>query len=510
MKLLVVTSELHPYSKSGGLADMVGALAKTLAAQGHQVGVVTPLYRGIREKFPDLRKFDWQLEQWLGTVPMIGGVQVAEPAENLTVYFIEQDGFFDRPTLYTQGGTDYPDNAERFIFFAKAATHLARYLPWKPELVHVHDWQAGLVPVFIRDQFLGDGWENPPRTCLTIHNLAYQGVFPASAWPLTNLPPEFYPALEFYGSMNCLKAGIELSDTFTTVSPRYAREITTEEYGCGLDGVLRRRRVVLTGILNGVDYEEWNTVENGHLKHAYCVEELQGKDENKEALQREMGLPLEPGVPLFATVTRLVDQKGVDIQLAALEEMLSAPMQFVLLGSGSPVFEKAYVELQQRFPDKVAAKIGFDHGLSHRIEAGADFFLMPSRFEPCGLNQMYSQRYGTIPIVRRTGGLDDSVTDLLDREDLADGIKFNEYSARALAKAIRKALVLFENKELLAYYRDNAMRADFSWDRTAGDYLSVYEKVIAMPPPLPRPKPKPAEPAPAPSKTVSVPTPAAG
>ncbi len=479
MKLLLVSSELHPYSKSGGLADMVGALAKTLASQGHQVGVVTPLYRGIREKFPGIRKFEWILDLPLGPILGRGGVQIAEPAENLTVYFVEQNDFYDRPSLYTQGGTDYPDNAERFIFLAKAATNLARYLPWKPELVHVHDWQAALVPAFIREQQSSGGWTDAPHTCLTIHNLAYQGIFPASAYTLTNLPPQLFPVLEFYGSMNCLKAGIELSDVLTTVSPRYAREITTEVFGCGLDGVLRRHQHALVGILNGVDYEEWNTVENGHLKHVYSVEELRGKDENKSALQREMGLPAAD-VPLFATVTRLVDQKGVDIQLAALQEMLASKMQFVLLGSGAPVFEKAYAELQQRFPDKVAVKIGFDQGLSHRIEAGADFFIMPSRFEPCGLNQMYSQRYGTIPIVRRTGGLDDSVTDLLDNEERADGIKFNEYSARALAKAIRKALVLYENKELLADFRRNAMLADFSWERTAQEYVRVYEEAVML------------------------------
>jgi starch synthase len=478
MKLLIVTSELHPYSKSGGLADMVGALAKTLAAQGHQVGVVTPLYRGVREKFPGLRRFDWVFDIPMGLARVRGGVQIAEPADNLTIYFIEQDGFYDRPSLYTLGAADYPDNAERFIFFAKAATNLARYLPWKPELVHVHDWQAGLVPAFIRDQKANDGWLDAPHTCLTIHNLAYQGVFPASAYALTNLPPASFPSIEFYGAMNCLKAGIELSDALTTVSPRYAREITTEIFGCGLDGVLRRRQHTLVGILNGVDYEEWNTVENGHLKHVYSVEELRGKDENKAALQSEMSLPIEPNVPLFATVTRLVDQKGVDIQLAALQEMLASKMQFALLGSGSPIFERACTELQRRFPAKVAVKLGFDHGLSHRIEAGADFFIMPSRFEPCGLNQMYSQRYGTIPIVRRTGGLDDSVTDLTDNGERADGIKFSEYSARALAKAIRKALVLYDNKDLLAQYRRNAMLADFSWERTAGAYVRVYEEAV--------------------------------
>jgi starch synthase len=235
---------------------------------------------------------------------------------------------------------------------------------------------------------------------------------------------------------------------------------------------------VLTGILNGVDYEEWNTMENGHLVHRYSIEELRGKAGNKAALQTEMGLPATPDVPLFASVTRLADQKGVDIQLAALQEMLSANLQFALLGSGDPVFEKAYRDLQRRYPTQVAIRLGFDQGLSHRIEAGADFFLMPSRFEPCGLNQMYSQRYGTIPIVRRTGGLDDSVTDLTDNNERADGIKFGEYSARALAKAIRKALVLYDNKELFAQYQQNAMRADFSWERTAGDYVRVFEKAL--------------------------------
>ncbi|HMJ89402.1 MAG TPA: glycogen synthase GlgA [Candidatus Acidoferrum sp.] len=484
MRILVVSSELHPYSKSGGLADMVGALAKTLAAEGHQVGVVTPLYRGIREKFPGIEPFDWVLDLPLGSARAQGGVFVLKPAENLTIYFIDQPAFFDRASLYTERGADYADNAERFTFFSKAAVNLARYLPWQPELLHVHDWQAGLVPLFVREQAARDGWINPPHTCLTIHNLAYQGVFPASAYALTNLPPMYFNAegVEFYTFMNCLKAGIEFSDVLTTVSPRYAREITTEQFGCGLDGVLRRRQAALVGILNGVDYEEWNTTANPHLPKPFSADDVSGKTEDKLALQKEVGLSIDPNIPLFATVTRLVDQKGVDIQLGALNEMLAANMQFVLLGSGSPAYEQAYNDLQRRFPSKVAVNIGFDQALSHRIEAGADFFLMPSRFEPCGLNQMYSQRYGTIPIVRRTGGLDDSVTDLTDNEERADGIKFSEYSSRALAKAVRKALVLFSDAELLAFYRRNAMLADFSWERTAEDYIRVYEEALFAPP----------------------------
>lgn len=480
MRVLLASSELHPYSKSGGLADMVGALAKTLAAEGHEVAVVTPLYRGIRQKFSGLENFDWVLDLPLGSSRVQGGVVVARPAERLTIYFIDQPAFFDRASLYTERGADYPDNAERFTFFAKAAVNLARYLPWRPELVHVHDWQVGLVPLFMRDQVMRDGWRDAPPTCLTIHNLAYQGVFPASAYALTNLPPTYFNAegVEFYTFLNCLKAAIEFSDVLTTVSPRYAREITTEEFGCGLDGVLRRRQHAMVGILNGVDYEEWNTTSNPHLPENFSVEDPAGKLSCKIALQKESGLPVSPDVPLFATVTRLVDQKGVDIQLGALSEMLAADAQFVLLGSGAPAYEQAYRDLQKRFPGKVSVTIGFDQSLSHRIEAGADFFLMPSRFEPCGLNQMYSQRYGTIPIVRRTGGLDDSVTDLTDSDERADGIKFSEYSSRALAKAMRKALVLFHDPELLSHYRRNAMLADFSWERTATEYVRVYEYAL--------------------------------
>ncbi len=287
--------------------------------------------------------------------------------------------------------------------------------------------------------------------------------------------------MEFYGQLNCLKAGIIFADVITTVSPRYAREITTEALGCALDDRLRRRRGELFGILNGVDYEEWNTTENPFLTEPYSVTRLAGKKVDKAALQRELGLPVAAKVPLFGTISRLAEQKGVDIELGALVEMLSADIQFVLLGSGSPAYERGYQELAKRFPDKVAVRVGYDEGLAHRIEAGCDFYLMPSHFEPCGLNQMYSLRYGTIPIVRATGGLDDSVTDFTQDAARANGIKFQEYSARALAKAIRKALAIYYGQpELLRRYRRNAMKADFSWEKTVGKYLKVYETAKSL------------------------------
>lgn len=476
MKILLASSELHPYSKTGGLADMVGALAKTLARAGHQARVVTPLYRGIQEQFPEIRREDWWFDLPLGTKRVQAELYSLTPEENLTVYFIRQPEFYDRDGYYLENNVSYADNAERFIFFSKCVAHLARYLPWRPDAVHVHDWQTALVPALIQNQQRNEGWGNPPPTCLTIHNLAYQGVFPAAAFGLANLPREFFnmEIAEYFGHLNCLKAGIALADTLTTVSPRYAREILTEEYGCSLDGLLRKRQNRLVGILNGVDYEVWNPMTDPYLRAPYSATRLSGKSINKAELQSETGLAITKA-PLFGTISRLAEQKGIDIQLAALEEMLSADIQFVLLGSGSLAYEHGYHELARRFPNKVSVRFGYNEELAHRIEAGCDFYLMPSRYEPSGLNQMYSLRYGTIPIVRATGGLDDSVVDFTENKARANGIKFSEYSARALSRAVRKALALYDQPELLRQYRKNAMKVDLSWERTVGEYLNVYE-----------------------------------
>jgi starch synthase len=483
MRILLASSEIYPYSKTGGLADMVGALAKTLGRLGHEVGVVTPLYMGIRERFPALKPFAMPLDFALGTSRVQGEVWALESSPGVTIYFIDQPGFYQRPTLYQRFGMDYPDNAERFIFFSKAAAHLAFHLPWKPELLHVHDWQAGPAALLTAHQRKLPSWSDGPRTCLTIHNLAYQGVFPAGQYALLNLPWDYYFAdgVEFYGQLNCLKAGIAYSDMLTTVSPRYAREITTEALGAGLDGLLRHRQSVLRGILNGVDYEEWNTSHNIRLPFPYSAEDLAGKAKTKAALQRELGLRERPDVPLFGSIGRLVEQKGVNIMLGALEEMVAQDFQFILLGTGSAFFEQAFRELAERHPGKIAVRIGFEESLSHRIEAGCDFFLMPSRFEPCGLNQMYSLRYGTIPIVHRTGGLDDTVVDIREIPENADGIKFDEHTATALAKAVSKALALYGEPKLLAHYRKNGMRADFSWERTAEEFVKVYDQAVNAP-----------------------------
>lgn len=484
LRILLASSEVHPYSKTGGLADMTGALGRTLARAGHQVGIVKPLFRGLRERFPEMRRQQWRFDLPLGDRRVDAELWVHHPEPRLTVHFIGHDGYFNRAGLYNENGQDYADNAERFIFFSKCVVHLARYLPWQPQVVHVHDWQTALVPLLVHHQRLREGWTEAPRTCLTIHNLAYQGVFPGWTYTLTNLPWNYFHAecAEAYGHLNCLKAGVATADRLTTVSPRYAREILTDEFGEGLAWLLRRRQAHLRGILNGVDYEEWNTEHNPHLPASYSVRDLRGKTVVKKALLRELGLPTDPSMPLFGTVTRLAEQKGLDILLPALHEMLAAPMRFVLLGSGEARYAEALQRLQRQYPEKAAVRIGFDVGLAHRIEAGCDFYLMPSRFEPCGLNQMYSLRYGTIPIVRAVGGLDDTVVDARESVARANGIKFHEYSPAALAHAIRKALVLYQYPDLLRRYRINGMKADFSWDQTAVQYLTVYREALAAPP----------------------------
>ncbi len=479
--LLHATSELHPFSKTGGLGDMVGALTQALARAGHPVHVVTPLYRGIGDRFPGIQPTGWRFEIRMGSDLVPGQFHRMDPEPNLTLWFVDQAGYFDRPGLYNERLRDYPDNAARFSFFSRSVTLLARHLPNRPGIVHAHDWQSALVPVRIQYERVATGWTSAPKTLLTLHNLAYQGSFPLSDWDLTGLPAEWLhlESALHHGKMNLLKGGIALADALSTVSPTYAREICTPEFGCGLDGLLRRREYELTGILNGVDYEEWNTTRNPALIAPYDAEHLEGKQTNKAALQRELGLPVDGSIPLFADVTRLADQKGVDLLHDAVLDLLGAGerLQFVLLGSGDPRLETAIDRLARAFPGAVSARIGFDPELAHRIEAGADFFVMPSRFEPCGLNQLYSLRYGTIPIVRATGGLADSIVDPRENPDGATGIKFHEPTARALGQAMRKGIGLFQHPEVLDAFRRRGMRTDVSWTRQAAEYLDLYDEV---------------------------------
>ena len=481
MKILLATSEVYPYSKTGGLADMVAALAKTLARQGHEVGVVTPLYGSIRENYPEIKKMEWVLELPLDWHQIQGGVYYLNVDKGLTYYFIEQEEFFDRPGIYQHEGKDYPDNPERFIFFSKAVAHLAQFLPWRPDLVHVHDWQTALVPLLLKhSQGIGLLDRSIP-TCLTIHNLAYQGVSPAKIFALTNLPWVYFsPAsTEFYGNFNFLKSGIVFADRLTTVSPAYAKEIMSAEYGANLNGVLSQRSNVLSGILNGADYEVWNTSDNPALQYPYTQRNMAvGKAQNKELLQQTMGLKRNRKIPLFANIGRMADQKGMDIMIPVMEDMLAGDIQFICLGNGSDRYEGAARELQKRFPHKVGLFVGYNAELAHQITAGSDFFLMPSRYEPCGLNQMYSLRYGTLPIVRATGGLKDTVIDLDESNDEANGFKFTTYASQDLARTMIRALSVYYSAAVFRNMRKNAMQADFSWEQTARHYEEVYKAAL--------------------------------
>jgi starch synthase len=479
MRILIAVSELYPFSKTGGLADMVSAMVKTLSRRGHEVTVVTPLYKGIYEKYNKSLTPIAKLSIPLGSQEKNCELIKMELIPNLQVVFVKQSNFYERDGLYQENGNDYPDNAARFIFFSKCVVEMVKIQ--SPDIVHIHDWQVGLVPLFIYDLIQKNVLPQKLKTLLTIHNIAYQGIFSKDAYSLTNLKWDYFKTdgAEFYGNLNCLKTGIIFSHKIITVSPRYAIEIMTPEFGCGLDGVLRWKRNSLIGILNGVDYEEWNTENNPYLYASYSIKRISGKNICKKMLQRECKINEDLTIPLFSTISRLTDQKGIDILIDALKTVLETHnLQFVLLGQGEKRFKEAFENLAKIFPDKVVVFIGFDQPLSHRIESGSDFFVMPSKFEPCGLNQMYSLKYGTIPIVRRTGGLDDSVIDMTDNKDVANGIKFTEYTPAALIRAIQKAITIFENKPLLKFYRTNGMKADFSWNKSILEYEKVYNSLI--------------------------------
>lgn len=473
MRVLLVSSEVAPYAKTGGLADVSGSLPVALAEHGVEMAVATPLYQmtGLKAKVSVPLGSHQQEAQLVELVAPLG--------EGVTTFFIKCGDFFDRPALY-----GYPDEAERYILFCRGVLELLKdpKVNWRPDLIHCNDWQTGLIPVYLKTVYASDPFCQDVATVFTIHNLAYQGVFPAETmvtagldWSLFN-----YEQLEFYGQVNFLKAGIVFSDIVTTVSPCYAQEIQTAEYGEGLDGVLSHRREFLEGILNGIDTHYWNPEQDKLLAHQYSVDgAVKGKRDNKGALQEEMGLPRSDD-PLFAAVTRISEQKGLEILAQALERVLLENVQVVLLGSGEPRLEAMLRNLLANHPGKIAIKFGFDERLAHRIYAGADFFLMPSRYEPCGLGQMIALRYGALPVVRATGGLADTVVDLTRQPRDGNGFSFEEFSAEALADAMHRAIQDYAKRETFASHVARAMRQDFSWRSSASRYLDTYARALSL------------------------------
>lgn len=475
LKVLLASSEVVPFRKTGGLADVAGALPKALHRRGLDVRVVMPLYAGMA--WDELERLDGVL-----TVPMYygaerAGVRMARlPSSDVPIYFLEHHAYFDRPYPYGPPGDAYPDNLERFTFFSRGCVELAKALAFVPDVVHANDWQTALVPVYLNTVEWGQPLHGA-ASIFSIHNMAYQGNFDAGAFSITGLGWEHYHAGEFehFGQMNLLKAALMHSTLVSTVSPTYAREIQTPELGCGLDGLLAGRGSDVRGILNGIDLDEWDPAVDPHLPAPYDADDMIGKADCKAALQRELDLPERPEVALFGVVGRLTYQKGFDVLARALERLLGWDLQVALLGTGDADAERYFAAMTEHRGDKFGAHIGFDNGLAHRIEAGSDFFLMPSRFEPCGLNQMYSQRYGTLPIVRATGGLADTVANYDEVTGGGTGFVFQDLDAGSLAETVGWALSTFYDRpEHIVAMRRWAMARDFSWDRSAAEYENLY------------------------------------
>jgi len=467
MKVLFASAEAYPLAKVGGLGDVAGSLPKALRALGHDVRIALPKYGTVKEAQDDLGPFSVAIggaahEARLQT-SAIGGV---------SVYLIDHPPLFDRPKVY-----EYEDDGKRFGFFCKAILDLLPAANWWPDVIHLNDWHSALAAAFLRTTYAGDDRYRGIRTVLTIHNLLHQGVFERDLFEWTGLPPETWTpeGVEFYGHLNFLKAGIVYADRVNTVSPTYAREIQTEVYGEKLDGLLRSRAAKLSGILNGIDYDVWNPAKDPLIAQTYAKTTVQKKAADKEALQREVGLAGKPKAPLIGIVSRVTAQKGFDLLLPALPEILAMGTQVVLLGTGEKKFEESLARLARENPSFVAA-LKYDEVLAHKIYAGSDFFLMPSRFEPCGLGQIISLRYGTVPVVRATGGLADTVTDVTANPKGGNGFVFTEYTAEACLDAVQRAMAFFQKGRGWKSLQQRGMAADLSWTASARKYVALYDQ----------------------------------
>jgi starch synthase len=477
MRIVFAASECVPFSKTGGLADVVGALPRALAGLGHEVTVYLPRYKQTK-----LAQADTVLRSI--TVPFddeyrFCSVLDAGKQSGVQFYFIEYPPFFEREALYGTPTGDYPDNAERFALYSRAVLEASKIIG-VPEIFHCHDWQSALVPILLRSVYANDpAFHNVP-VVFTIHNMGYQGLFPPDTLPLLMLPWDLFTMdkLEFFGKVNFLKGALVFSDFITTVSKKYSQEIQTAEYGFGLDGVLRNRAGTVTGILNGVDYNEWSPEVDKFIAAPYSAQALSGKQICKKDLLAEFGvINADPRLPVVGIISRFAAQKGFDLISQIADRLARENLIVIALGTGDKEYEELFRRLNKQFPQKFAVKIAFDNALAHKIEAGADMFLMPSRYEPSGLNQMYSLKYGTVPIVRATGGLDDTIEPFDPKTGKGTGFKFSEYSGEALLQTLRAALLAFNDPSNWQKLMLNGMAKDFSWNASAREYVRVYERV---------------------------------
>jgi starch synthase len=471
LKILFVASEAAPFVKTGGLGDVIGALPRALAKRGHELMVVLPKYSVIDSSaFRDTgRRVEVQLAGLLASAQ----VYVHVPAERLRYVFLANP-YYDRKELYGEPGSDYRDNHKRFAILCAGALEAARQQGFEPDAVHAHDWQAALVPLIIKRGWAGRPSPLRARTVFTIHNLAYQGIFPREAMSDLGLPADLFnaDALEFYGQVSLIKAGLVFADKLTTVSPTYAKEIVeSPQTGAGLEGLLRHRRADLVGIMNGVDYDRWSPQKDPLIEQRYSPQDTSGKTVCKASVQRELGLAVDAQAMLCGTIGRLAHQKGYDLLAQALPSLMERNVQVAMLGTGDAALEHELTRLSEKYPGRISVQLRFDDRLAHRIEAGADVFLMPSRFEPCGLNQLYSLRYGTLPLVRAVGGLADSISEGPE----GWGFRFDAETPEALVKAVDRALALFQKPKAWAAAMERAMGRDHSWDRAAAQYEALYK-----------------------------------
>jgi starch synthase len=472
LNILLAASEVFPYAKTGGLADVAGALPKALVRLGHRVRVIMPRYN-LDRIMAASESLPGQLEVPFAVGTRSSAVYVDRSAE-VPVYFVDAHEYFGRGKLYGEH-----DDAERFAYFSRAVIEFAKSLGERLDVIHLNDWMTGLVPAYLRTVYANDPALAGVGSVFTIHNLAFPGFFDAGLLPRIGLPEGIFRAdggIEFYGQASAMKAGLIFSDAITTVSPRYSREIQTPELGERFDGLLRVRAGQLYGILNGVDYEEWSPDTDSYTVAGYSAADLSGKAECKRDLLRSFNLPEDLDKPLIGCISRLSDQKGFDLILDIADRMLDRGIAFVLLGSGAEFYERAFQSLHDARPTQVGVYLGYSNELAHKIEAGSDMFLMPSRFEPCGLNQMYSLRYGTVPIVRAAGGLDDTIDNFDRTTKQGTGFKFYEYDSTRLLEKIYEALLVYADRGLWRTLIMNGMRADHSWDASARQYVDVYEK----------------------------------
>ncbi len=482
LRVVIATPEAVPFAKTGGLADVAGALPKSLQALGCDVRLIMPYYRMVRDSGLPLQYLGEEIDVPVGNEIIKADLYQAQLTKEIPVYLVGRDEYFDRASLYGTSKGDYFDNLERFIFFSRAVLILCKHLKLPPDVLHLHEWQTGLIPAYLSSLYRDDPFYSATATVFTIHNIAYQGLFRKEKFSLTGLPLEMYnpEGIEFWERINLMKAGIVYANVINTVSQKYSDEIQTPDYGYGLEGILRKRKGDLYGILNGVDYQDWDPAHDRHLAAPYDANDLAGKKKCKKDLLNEFKLPASlENVPLLGVISRLADQKGFDLLEDILDDLFALEVGFVLLGTGDKKYHDLFTEVARKYPRKAGIRIAYDDRLAHKIEAGADLFLMPSKYEPCGLNQIYSLRYGTIPIVRATGGLDDTITPYDPKTGRGNGFKFKDYEAEEFMAEIKRALSLYRQPQHWKQILQNAMTADFSWQRSAQAYVQLYRKAIA-------------------------------